>query len=352
MVTYDEIYSRMLKDYNTRTGNFPSDSSDIAIRLKVLAGEIFSSYINLEFIKNQMFLTTATGEYLDYHASQRGLTRKSAAKATGVARFGANSSPVRVLTIPKGTIVSTAGENPVLFETDNEAIIMAGQSSVSVKCTALEGGSNGNIGAYRLNVIVTPVGEVSLVSNPLAFTGGTDEETDEELRKRIEDSIINVSNGANSAYYRKLVLSVEGVDSVGIIPQNRGVGTVDIFIATKGTTVASELVEKVQKLIDEYKEVNTDALVQKARAYNFNVSTSISVKPGFSFNEVKESLTNNLKEFASYLGVGKNVYEADIADIIYHTEGVERYFLSFSDGLVAKSHYPNLVSVTVTEGVD
>lgn len=350
MVTYHEIYSRMLDDYNTRTGNYPSESSDVAIRLKVLAGEIFSCYMNLEFIKNQMFLTTATGEYLDYHATQRGLTRKSATKAKGVAEFGTSSSALRTLTIPKGTIISTSGENPVLFETDSDATILKGQERVTVKCTALEGGSNGNVRANKISVIVTPVGEVSLVSNSTSFTGGTDEETDDALRKRINDSLINVSNGANSAYYRKLVLSVDGVDSVGIIPQNRGVGTVDIFIAAKGATVTNELIEEVQKLVDEYKEINTNVLVQKARAYNINISLSVSVKSGFTFSEVKENLTNNIKEFVASSGVGKSIYEADIADVIYHTEGVERYFLSFSDSVVAQSHYPNLTLVNITEG--
>ena len=229
MITYEEIYNRMLNDYNAQTGNYPSNSSDVAIRLKVLAGEIFSSYMNLDFIKKQMFLSTATGEYLDYHGAQRGLKRKSAAKATGYVNMGLNSSALRTLTIPKGTVVSTAGENPVLFQTDADAVLMAGQSRVSVNCTAVEGGSSGNVRSYQISVIVTAVDGISVVSNPTVFTGGTDRETDEEFRRRIEDSIKNVSNGANEAYYRKLALSVDGVNGVEIIPKNRGVGTVDII---------------------------------------------------------------------------------------------------------------------------
>lgn len=349
MVTYSEIYNRMLNDYNTRTGNYPSDSSDVAIRLKTLAGEIFSCYMNLEFIKTQMFLTTATGEYLDYHANQRGLTRKGATKAKGTVDFGTYSSAQRTLIIPKGTVVSTSDKNPVLFETDEEATIMTGQVRTTVSCTALESGSNSNVRANRVNIIVTPVGDVSIVTNPTTFTGGSDAESDEELRGRIEDTIKNVSNGANLAYYRKLVLSVEGVDSVGIIPQNRGVGTVDIFIGTKGTKASSELVSKVQSLIDEYKEINTDVLVQSASVLNFQVSLSVTVKPGYDIDNIRQNVTERLKEFVTSLGVGKNVYEADLADIIYHTDGVENYFLSFSDSNVNQNQYANLTSVNITE---
>ncbi|MCH5299912.1 MAG: baseplate J/gp47 family protein [Ruminococcus sp.] len=349
MITYDEIYNRMLNDYNTRTNNYPSDSSDVAIRLKVLAGEIFSSYMNLEFIKKQMFLTTATGEYIDYHGSQRGLTRKSATKATGTVDFRTSAPSQSSIFIPKGTIVSTAGENPVLFETSADTTLLAGQSKVTSSCIALKGGSSGNVRVNAISVIVTPISGITSVLNTVAFTGGADEESDEEFKQRIEDTIINVSNGANEAYYKKLALSVEGVEGVGIIPQNRGVGTVDIFICAKGATANSALVQKVQSLIDEYKEINTDVLVQSARVWNFPVSLSVSLKPGYDFNVVKTNLTNNLKEFVSSLGVGKSVYEADLADIIYHTDGVDRYFLSFSDSTVAQDQFANLTTVTITE---
>lgn len=41
METYDEIYGRMKNAYELETGDSFNEVSDIAIRLKVLAGEIF-----------------------------------------------------------------------------------------------------------------------------------------------------------------------------------------------------------------------------------------------------------------------------------------------------------------------
>ena len=41
METYDEIYGRMKNAYEHETGDSFNEVSDIAIRLKVLAGEIF-----------------------------------------------------------------------------------------------------------------------------------------------------------------------------------------------------------------------------------------------------------------------------------------------------------------------
>ena len=49
MDTYDEIYGRMKNVYEQETGDSFNEKSDIAIRLKVLAGEIFKVQTNLEW---------------------------------------------------------------------------------------------------------------------------------------------------------------------------------------------------------------------------------------------------------------------------------------------------------------
>ena len=76
METYDEIYGRMKNAYEHETGDSFNEVSDIAIRLKVLAGEIFKLQTNLEWWKRQMFAVSASGECLDKLASQRGIERK------------------------------------------------------------------------------------------------------------------------------------------------------------------------------------------------------------------------------------------------------------------------------------
>ena len=83
METYDEIYGRMKNAYEQETGDSFNEVSDIAIRLKVLAGEIFKLQTNLEWWKRQMFAVSASGECLDKLASQRGIERKKAIEVNG-----------------------------------------------------------------------------------------------------------------------------------------------------------------------------------------------------------------------------------------------------------------------------
>mgnify|MGYP000075605131 FL=1 len=97
METYDEIYGRMKNAYELETGDSFNEVSDIAIRLKVLAGEIFKLQTNLEWWKRQMFAVSASGECLDKLASQRGIERKKAMKSTGEITFNILSRAVTIL---------------------------------------------------------------------------------------------------------------------------------------------------------------------------------------------------------------------------------------------------------------
>ena len=104
METYDEIYGRMKNAYEHETGDSFNEVSDIAIRLKVLAGEIFKLQTNLEWWKRQMFAVSASGECLDKLASQRGIERKKAMKSTGEITFNISQPCSHDIIIPKGCV--------------------------------------------------------------------------------------------------------------------------------------------------------------------------------------------------------------------------------------------------------
>ena len=117
MKTYEEIYESMKQAYETERGDEVDEASDIAIRLRVLAGEIYNMQTELEWTKRQFFAATATGEYLDYIALQRGLERKPARKAKGALTFSLEEAKNFAVAIPAGTVVATDGEVPVRFVT-------------------------------------------------------------------------------------------------------------------------------------------------------------------------------------------------------------------------------------------
>ena len=130
MYSYDEILQKMVDKYKELSGFEVFEESDIMIRLRVLAGELFNSYNALEYVKRQMNVKTAESEYLDNHALQRGLSRKNGVKAKGEVTFSLSAIASRDIVIDKGTVVSTASADVKSFETDETVIIKDGTLSV------------------------------------------------------------------------------------------------------------------------------------------------------------------------------------------------------------------------------
>lgn len=106
----------------------------------------------------------------------------------------------------------------------------------------------------------------------------------------------------------------------------------------------------MQSLINEKREINTDVLVKSASAWNFTLSLSITVKPGYDFNELKEKCTAVLKEYVLSLGIGTPVYVADLSELIYHIEGIYNHSFSTSDRFPNQTVFPNVTNVSITEG--
>ncbi len=322
----------MKNKYKSLTGTNPENASDIGIRMEVLAGEVFSLCCEVDWLKAQMFPTTAEGEYLDMHASQRGLSRKSGQKAEGEVDFYLSRQLSYDKEIPAGTIVSTVGENPVRFETTETIVITSGRLSGNAPIRAVEVGEKYNVGVQTISVIVTPIAEVQSVQNDFRTENGTDEENDELLRKRILDSFVNISNGTNKAYYIAQAMSVEGVTSVGVVPKRRGVGTVDVYVSSANGTATTALINAVQEKLQEAREINVDVEVHALSIILCDVYLILEVKSGYDFDTVKGSCEDAIRQYFNTLTGGESVYMSAIGEVVTHVEGVKNY--SFVNQLV------------------
>lgn len=330
MENYETILSRMQDEFTSLAGFSPDDASDIGIRLKVLAGEIFSLGANVEWLKNQMFTKTATGECLDLHASERGLTRKEANKSKGTLTFSRASALDYDVEIPQGTVCSLSGTEGIRYVTTQAATLTAGNLTVEVPAESELGGNDKNTGEETIVVMVTPPVGITSVTNEAAFTGGTDAESDDILRERILESYRNISNGSNKAFYKEEVLKYDGIHSASVIPTARGTGTVDIYVAGKGELASSDLISTIQNDISNLRELNLDVQVKSPTLVDVDVMMSITLKPGYVFSEVKSECQNAINEFFDNLSIGEQVIFAAIGHKIFEIEGVKNY--SFNQG--------------------
>lgn len=325
MQTYEEILKRMYDKYEEKTHTRPDSASDIGIRMQVLAGEIFSAQTELEWLKNQMFPHTATGEYLDRYALQRGLSRKQGVKAVGEIEFYLAELSKNDVEIPKGTICATRGEDSVRFITTESVTIKSGRLATLAPIEALNIGKNGNVAAKEITVLVTPVVGIDHIQNDYKMTDGSDEENDEQLRLRVLDSYVNIPNGTNKAFYKKSALEVEGVSAVGVIPKNRGVGTVDVFVMSQNGEPSDALLNKVKEHLSELREINVDIEVKPLQKSGVNVYAYLGIKKGYDFETVRENCNASLNEYFSLLDAGETVFLSDVGEYIMKAEGVLNY---------------------------
>ena len=86
MEELNAIYERMRAIFAEEAGFVPNDGCDAMVRLYALASEVQSLLAQADWVLDQSFPQTAVGQYLDYHAETRALTRLPAAKAAGVLR--------------------------------------------------------------------------------------------------------------------------------------------------------------------------------------------------------------------------------------------------------------------------
>ena len=325
METYDEILKRMTEKYEERTGTSPDDSSDIGIRMRVLAGEVYALQAEYEYIKRQMFPDTAEGEFLDRHALQRGITRRSGTKAVGDVKFFLDAVHDYDIVIPEGTVVSTRGENARRFATTEEGFLAAGRLGVTCEAQALTAGADGNVAADEICVIVTPVDSLLSAVNEYMFTGGSDDETDEQLRRRVLDSFVNIPNGTNRAFYIQSALEVEGVHAVGAAAGVRGAGTLDIYICDDEGNADAALKARVKNHLDSLREINVDIAVGELIGVPVDIDIDVTAQSGYSTDTVEDNVINAISEFFSVIGAGENFYLSDVGEYIKHAEGVKNY---------------------------
>lgn len=326
MKTVEEIYREMLSCFGENTGLEPREGCDLSARLYAVAAQIYSLYIQADWVARQAFPQTAAGEYLDRHAQLRGLKRKPAVAAEGAVRFTAGeiSSVPRV--VPKGTVCMTAGM--IRFETAEDAVLAPGEKTVDVPVQALEPGKSGNVSAGSIvSMAVVPMGIAKCV-NPTPCAGGADAEEDGALRARVLETFRRLPNGANSAFYQQGALTFDQVVAAAVIPRPRGVGSVDVIPATLSGRPSQELLNEMKAYFDERREIAVDLQVKQPRTVPVNVAVQVESQEGRDKEQVLAEVEGAIRGWFTGELLGQRVLRARLGEIIYHCDGVANYAIT------------------------
>jgi uncharacterized phage protein gp47/JayE len=215
-------------------GNLPgADASIPNSVLRVLSDAMGAlCHLTLQFVDwlaLQLLPDTAEHEWLDRHGdiwltNADGTTgRKLATLAQGsVSLTGVNGTVVPIatqLTAPNGT----------QYETTQLTVLLA-DAPITVTARALDPGSQGNLDAGDTITVSTPVPGLDNEATVVEMDGGTDEETDDELRFRVLKRIRQPPQGGDKTDYEQWALAVPGCTRAWASPLEMGMGTVTVRV--------------------------------------------------------------------------------------------------------------------------
>ena len=335
-LTYEKILADMLaevdKKYDKSEGGFVFD---MIAPSALEAAELTQFWLALGLKTN--FHMWATGRWLDYHASDCGLERRSGTFAYG----DLTVKTTKTVTFPAGFIFSVPSENgnpAIEFETLAENVVN-GTKTFRVK--AVQSGVIGNVPADSITIMKNPVKNVESITNSVAFTGGTEPESDDSLRQRIDDFYAGrgASFVGNKADYERWAKEVAGVGYAHCIPLYAGANSVKLVICdANGDGAAPEILLAVEQHIfgTGHNDLNRLAPIGVAQyevaaptPIDINLKLNAKIAEGYTKSLVKKNIVAALKTYFKSLSDAENIfgvlYYVKVSAILSEVAGLEDF---------------------------
>lgn len=312
MESYTDILSRMEAAYEEASGYSVEAVSDIGLRLRVLAGELYRARCEADWVRRQSFPETADGEQLDLHGAQRGLKRREAQRAVGEITFSRYLPISTDLLVPKGTLCAASGDEATEYETTEDAVLAAGGVSVTAPARAVEPGVGGNAAAGYINTMITTVTGIQNASNRAAFTGGQDEEGEESYRQRVVEAYRRPALLGNAAYYEQVALGVPGVTSAQAVADAETPGTVTIYLWGDGAAPDAATLALAAAALNEKKALGATLNVQAAKSKKVNLLFQVVLPEGMELEQVQDKVHAALLSYMHTRRVGDAVPAGDV----------------------------------------
>lgn len=291
-----------------------SPDSDWFLRATALASALQGLSQHQLWIARQALPDVCDTDWLERHASLRGLSRKAASAASGAVTFLGTAGAA----IPASTEARSAAG--VAYVTTAAAVVGSG-GSVTVTAQASTTGAATNAVAGAVLTLSAPPAGVQGSATAGAITGGADVEDDEGLRARLLDRIRRPPAGGAAHDYEAWALEVPGVAAAWVHPLRRGDGTVDVTILAAGGMPSPALVDAAQAYIDGVRPVAADCQVLAPVAVPVDVSGTLGLS-GTTLAAASAAATATLAEYIASLQPGDTVIRNRIIAALVDVPGV------------------------------
>jgi uncharacterized phage protein gp47/JayE len=281
---------------------------------------------------------TATGETLQSVDAVAVAPVNQQVVLTAIPLGGAGTTGRRIYRQKNGigpySLVTTINDNTTTTYTDNIADGSVGQSApnidtahnVSVPATAVQAGSNGNVAAGTITILVSVPSGVVAVTNPNAFTNGSNDEDVESYRQRLLIRIGDPNTGSDSDL-KSWAESVEGVAQATVF-DNDNVGTptpghVTVRIAGPGGSIpGSDVIAATLALLQSYDVCNITIHVATFTPKVQNVTVDVTTDATHALGDVIPEVQTAVVNYIVGIPVGGTLYISGLEAATFNLPGI------------------------------
>jgi hypothetical protein len=303
-----------------------------------VAAELQHIYYSVFQTEQANSAISASGEALDAQAAERGLTRRGASAASvlltiettaAVSSLTINASPTPL------QVSTTAGD--IFQVTSNVTLVptYTGSNTLRgvVSAVALTPGLVGNVAPGSLRRVVNPgvvPGYTLVVNNEGPGQGGTEQETDAQLRSRIIN-IVSTLNQGTAAFYEAQARSINSNIIRVFLARGPSLNEVLVYCLTSnGATLSPNEKATLTTELGLVSPVQTQVTVRDMVLEPINVSFSTTLRPGYTLSNVRNELIESYRQLLNWSiwPFGSTVQRDDLIRVASATPGIDRLDVS------------------------
>ncbi|WP_175857031.1 baseplate J/gp47 family protein [Burkholderia anthina] len=316
VLTADQVRDNLLRDIkNLQPEADVGEDSDYFVRASSVGSAVEGLYQHQLWITKQIFPDTADLEYLILHARLRGIDRKPAVSASGTILLAGQAGE----SVPSG-LVAKYKDGTSYVTTSGGDFDVNGQLTVDARAEVAGVGGNRDAGD-TLTLTIPPIGVNATVS-VVKMLGGTDIESPESLLARLLQRMRRAPAGGNKYDYWQWAMEVPGVTAAYVYPLRRGLGTVDVVIASNGGMPSDETIRAAQAHIDDQRPVTAkNSLVIGPSIRTYDVVAEVALD-GISMDTATSLVTSALAAYDAIISPGDRVIKSRIEAVISDVSGI------------------------------
>ncbi len=355
----DTIRSEMINDFEARSGKKVFAGQLEAYIIDTFAYREYLARIKMDSMYQNHYPQYASGAMLDLHGAE--FCKRLQPKPSQCKLEFSATDLSSDLYIPKQTRVS---DGKLIFSTTETVKLSPAEPIQIVNAICETDGEVGNnIAIGKLDQMLDEITGVK-VKNISVTNSGADIEDDENYRKRVLLAPTAITNASGEDEYEYLTRGFSQqiidvfVDNERDSNDYKKGGTVEVYFITKDGIASDDLIEKVQKYLENksVRALNDKVVVSKPQVIEYEIKANIIPNFGADAERLLQTCKTDIAKFTQVKQqkLGSDIVQLDIASIlknnqVYDVEIVEPASIRVAKNAIAKC---TDISLTVKDAVE